>query len=77
MNVFGNLFVEILSIKNIDMDEKFTNSLYMEILTQPNNHLKFESETFFDKRSRESYFAMMKVALKNLSLVDQKESKIK
>jgi len=43
----------------------------MDILTQPNHHNKLESETFFDKRSRESYFAMLEVALRNLSIVDR------
>jgi hypothetical protein len=47
----------------------------MEILTQPNFQTKLESEIFFDKRSRESYFAMLEVALKNLSLVDRKKNK--
>jgi len=46
----------------------------MEILTQPNNQTKLESDIFFDKRSRESYFAMLEVALKNLSLVDRKRN---
>jgi hypothetical protein len=45
----------------------------MDILTQPNFQTKFESEIFFDKRSRDSYFAMLEVALKNLSLVDRKK----
>ena len=56
---------------------KPTNRSSMDILTQPNGHLRLESETFFDKRSRENYFAKMKVALKNLSIVDRKSSKIK
>ena len=45
----------------------------MDILTQPNFQTKLESEIFFDKRSRDSYFAMLEVALKNLSLVDRKK----
>ncbi len=45
----------------------------MEIITQPNNQFKLESETFFDRRSRENYFAMLEVALKNLSYVDRKK----
>jgi len=45
----------------------------MEILTQPNFHSKLESELFFDKRARDNYFAMLEVALKNLSIVDGKK----
>lgn len=55
------------------MDNKLLNRLSMEILTQPNNQVKLDSETFFDSRSRESYFAMMKVALNNLILFDGKK----
>ena len=55
------------------MDNRFTKNYPMEILTQPNNHVRLESETFFDKRSRDSYFAMMEIALKNLALVDGKD----
>jgi len=47
----------------------------MEILTQPNFNTKLESEIFFDKRARENYFAMLEVALKNLSIVDGKKSR--
>lgn len=46
----------------------------MEILTQPNNQTKLESDIFFDKRSRDNYFAMLEVAIKNLSLVDRKRN---
>lgn len=45
----------------------------MEILTQPNNQVKLESESFFDRRSRDSYFAMLEVALRNLSLFDRRK----
>ena len=55
------------------MDNEFLNRYSMEIFTQPNYRAKLESEVFFDKRSRDSYFAMLEVALKNLSLVDHKE----
>lgn len=54
------------------MDNKLLNKYSMEILTQPNYRTNLESEVFFDKRSRENYFAMLEVALKNLSLVDHK-----
>ena len=54
------------------MDRKLLNRFSMEIITQPNNQFKFESETFFDRRSRENYFAMLEVALKNLSYDDRK-----
>lgn len=43
----------------------------MEILTQPNNQI--ESESSFDREARESYFEMLEVAFKNLSIVDQKK----
>ena len=55
------------------MDSNLLNKYSMEILSQPNNRSNLESEIFFDKRSRENYFAMLEVALKNLSLVDLKE----
>lgn len=45
----------------------------MEILTQPNNQVKVESETSFDRESRESYFEMLEVALRNLSIIDRKK----
>ncbi|MCK5702903.1 MAG: hypothetical protein KAI29_17190 [Cyclobacteriaceae bacterium] len=45
----------------------------MEIITQPNNQVKFETETSFDRRSRENYFEMLEVALLNLSMVDRKK----
>lgn len=54
------------------MDNKFLNRGSMEILTQPNYQTKLESEMFFDKRSRDNYFAMLEVALRNLSLVYRK-----
>ena len=43
----------------------------MEILTQSNNQLKFETETFFDRASREKYFEKLEVAFKNLSIFDR------
>ena len=52
------------------MDSKLLNMSTMDILTLPNNQMKLESETFFDKRSRENYFAMLEVAFENLSLFD-------
>lgn len=45
----------------------------METITQPNNQIKFEPETSFDRRSRENYFEMLEVALSNLSIVDRKK----
>lgn len=56
------------------MDTKFLNKHSMEILTQPNYRTKLESEVFFDRRSRENYFAMLEIALKNLSLVDHMDN---
>ncbi|MCK5281333.1 MAG: hypothetical protein KAI29_17570 [Cyclobacteriaceae bacterium] len=44
----------------------------MEILTRPNNQAAFESETSFDRESRENYFENLEVALWNLSIVDRK-----
>lgn len=55
------------------MDNKLLNRFSMDILTQPINQVKLESEIFFDSRSRENYFAMLEVALKNLSHFDQKK----
>ena len=45
----------------------------MEVLTQPNNQTKFESEISFDSKSRENYFEMLEVALRNLSVFDTKK----
>ena len=45
----------------------------MEIITRPNFSTKLDPGFFYDKRARESYFAMLEVALKNLSLVDSKK----
>lgn len=47
----------------------------MEIYTQPNNQIKDTPETSFDKQSRESYFEMLQVALENLSIVYENNSK--
>jgi hypothetical protein len=47
----------------------------MEIYTQPNNQIKDSPETSFDKQSRESYFEMLQVALENLSIVYENNSK--
>jgi len=44
----------------------------MEIFTQPINQTKTHPESSFDKRSRENYFEMLKVALENLSIVYEK-----
>jgi hypothetical protein len=41
----------------------------MEIISQSNNQLKSASTKKFDKKSRENYFEMLKVALENLSIV--------
>ncbi len=45
----------------------------MEILTQPNHQINIATESSFDKQARESYFEMLEVAFRNLSIVDQKE----
>lgn len=66
------LYKNCLYIKLLKMDSKLINKYSMEILTQPNYQTNLESDVFFDKRSRENYFAMLEVALKNLSLVDHK-----
>ena len=52
------------------MDNIILTENSMEILTQPNNQTRFECETPFDRNSRENYFEKLKVALKNLSIVD-------
>ena len=49
----------------------------MEIFTQPDNQIKYASESSFDKKSRESYFEMLKVALENLSIVYEGDSRAK
>ncbi len=49
----------------------------MEILTQPGNQTKYSSDSLFDKKSRESYFEMLKVALENLSIVYEKDAERK
>jgi hypothetical protein len=46
----------------------------MEILTQPVNTTKYDRESLFDKKSRQNYFEMLKVALENLSIVYEKDS---
>ena len=75
-SIFGNLFVQKVSIyKVVKWTVDFLNFIFMEILTQPNYQTKLESEIFFDKRARENYFAMLEVALKNLSLVDRKKNR--
>ena len=43
----------------------------MEILTQSNNQVRFE--TAFDKAARENYFKMLEVAIRNLSIIDLKK----
>lgn len=52
-------------------DEDLLNDFFMEILTQSNNQLKFETETAFDKATRENYFEMLEVAINNLSIIDR------
>lgn len=49
----------------------------MEILTQPDNQLKYNSKSLFDRKSRENYFEMLKVALDNLSIVYERETERK
>ncbi len=46
----------------------------MDILTQPVNQLKFDAKYMFDKKSRENYFEMLKIALENLSIVYERET---
>lgn len=41
----------------------------MEILILPDNQIKSLKEPSFDRKSRENYFEMLKVALENLSVV--------
>ena len=53
------------------IDNKLLEGFSMEILAQPNSQVKFKSDICFDRRSRESYFAMLKIALRNLSLFDR------
>lgn len=50
------------------MDEQI-NVENMEIYTQPDNQIKYSSDASFDRKARESYFEMLKVALENLSIV--------
>jgi hypothetical protein len=45
----------------------------MEIFTQPDNQTKYSIESSFDKKSRESYFEMLKIALENLSIVYERD----
>ena len=47
----------------------------MEVLTQPINQNKLKKDKIFSKRSRESYFAMMEVAQRNLAMIDEGEKK--
>jgi len=56
---------------NIKTDEDLPNDFFMEILTQSNNQLKFETETAFDEATRENYFDMLEVAIRNLSIIDR------
>ena len=49
----------------------------MEIYTQPDNQIKYSSDSSFDKKARESYFEMLKVALENLSIVYEGDSRSK
>lgn len=44
----------------------------MDILTKPGRSANYVRESLFDKKSRESYFEMLKVALENLSIVYEK-----
>jgi len=55
------------------MDNTILNDYSMEVLTQPNNQTKFEREISFDSKSRENYFEMLEVALRNLSVFDTKK----
>ncbi len=42
----------------------------MEALYHQNQQVRLESEFFYDKKSRDNYFEMLKIALLNLALVD-------
>ena len=55
------------------MNKPLLNNYLMDLLTQPINQSRRHADTIFSKRSRESYFAMMEVAQRNLSIVDAKE----
>jgi hypothetical protein len=55
------------------MDNTIINDYSMEVLTQPNNQTKFKREISFDSKSRENYFEMLEVALRNLSVFDTKK----
>ena len=62
-----------LMIKPMMINEYWQNNYSMELLTQPINRNGHEAETIFSRQSRENYFAMMEVAHRNLSIVDEKD----
>ena len=66
------LLNDCLYIRLLKVDDNLLNENSMEILTRPNNQAAFESETSFDRESRENYFENLEVALWNLSIVDRK-----
>lgn len=59
------------------MDHSILDKLPMEVITQSDYQLKNESISSFDSKARESYFEMLEVALRNLSIVDQKKQRRK
>lgn len=59
------------------MDQSILDKLPMEVITQSDYQLKNKSITGFDSKARESYFEMLEVALRNLSIVDQKKQRRK
>lgn len=69
------LHILCLYIKSSCMNELLQNNYSMELLTQPINQNKVKRDKIFSKRSRESYFAMMEVAHKNLAMIDEGEKK--
>ena len=46
----------------------------MEVFTHPDNQTKYSNDSSFDKKSRESYFEMLQIALENLSIVYERDS---
>lgn len=49
----------------------------MEILVLPDNQIKSHRKPSFDRKSRENYFEMLKVALENLSIVYEGDARKK
>lgn len=49
----------------------------MEVLILPDNEIKNLKEPAFDRKSRENYFEMLKVALENLTIVYESDPRKK